>query len=179
MSTGLKRGADGVRASRRARDAARLVRAAGRVRSSCRAALLLVVATLAACAPPPPRADRLVPDGEPSRGIVALRGHGCGGCHVIPGLPETRGAVGPGLGGLATRAYIAGRMTNAPMNLVRWIKEPRTVDPGTVMPTLGVTDREARDIAAYLYSVDAGPPTGPPWPPTTSPQAETPIRATR
>jgi cytochrome c len=117
------------------------------------AALLGVMGGCGAPAPPP---DRVVAGGDPSRGIVALRQHGCGGCHLIRGLPEARGAVGPPLDGLPGRAYIAGRLTNHTMNLTRWIQSPRAVDPGTLMPDLGVSDAEARDIAAYLYTLDSG-----------------------
>ena len=98
---------------------------------------------------------------------IALRAHGCGGCHVIPDLLETRGTAGPSLRGLANRAYITGRLANQPLNVAAWIRSPRTIDPGTLMPDLGVSESEARDIAAYLYSVDADSrATGPPWPPT-------------
>jgi cytochrome c len=110
-----------------------------------------------------PRPPSVVAGGDPARGVVALRAHGCGGCHVIPGLSEARGAVGPSLAGLATRPYIAGRLTNGPLNLMVWIQSPRAVDPGTVMPDLAVSRTEARDIAAYLYSLGpplASPPVG-------------------
>jgi cytochrome c len=105
---------------------------------------------------------RIVPGGDPARGVIALRAHGCGGCHVIPGVAEARGAVGPSLAGLVTRTHIAGRLTNTPLNVVAWIRSPRSVDPGTLMPDLGVTEGQARDIAAYLYSV--GPHRQEPWP---------------
>jgi cytochrome c len=121
-------------------------------------------ATLACDVSPAP--GRVVPDGDPARGVVALRAHGCGGCHVIPGLPEARGAVGPSLAGLAMRTHIAGRLANVPLNLVTWIQSPRSVDPGTLMPNLGVSARQARDIAAYLYSIGPHPSVAPPpWPP--------------
>jgi cytochrome c len=111
---------------------------------------------------------RVVPGGDPAEGIIALRTHGCGGCHVIPGLPEARGAVGPSLAALATRTHIAGRLTNDYLNLMTWIQSPRAVDPGTLMPNLGVSERQARDIAAYLYSIGPAPSvTPPPWPPVS------------
>jgi cytochrome c len=138
-----------------------------RLRSALGALLTTIVGAATACdLSPTPR--RVVPGGDPARGVVALRAHGCGGCHVIPGLPETRGAVGPSLAGLATRTYIAGRLTNGPLNLVAWIQSPRALDPGTLMPDLGVSEGQARDIAAYLYSVGPAPAATPPrWPPVT------------
>jgi cytochrome c1 len=36
--------------------------------------------------------------------------------------------------------------------MVRWIVNPRAIDSLTAMPNLGVTEGEARDIAAYLYT---------------------------
>ena len=51
------------------------------------------------------------------------------------------------------RTMIAGELPNSPDNLVRWIKDPELVEPGTAMPDLGLTDSEARDVAAYLYTL--------------------------
>ena len=93
----------------------------------------------------------LVPGGDPGLGVAAIRRHGCGGCHVIPGVPESRGRVGPSLAGFGSRPYIAGALPNRPLELIQWIRDPRTVHPGTLMPALGVTPAEARDMAAHLY----------------------------
>jgi cytochrome c1 len=95
--------------------------------------------------------ESLVPDGDPVLGVVAIRRHGCGGCHVIPGVAEARGRVGPSLAGFASRPYIAGALPNRPLDLIGWIRDPQVVHPGTLMPRLGVTLAEARDIAAHLY----------------------------
>jgi cytochrome c len=78
--------------------------------------------------------------------------YGCGSCHTIAGIAAARGDVGPALEGFAQRRYIAGRLPNTPANLIHWIRHPQQVDRGNVMPELGVTPQEARDIAAYLYS---------------------------
>jgi cytochrome c len=94
-----------------------------------------------------------VPGGDPGRGQQAIQRYGCGACHAIPGVPGGRGAVGPPLAGIGSRAIIAGRIGNTPENLVRWIESPQAIEPGTAMPELGVTEAEARDIAAYLYTL--------------------------
>jgi cytochrome c len=91
--------------------------------------------------------------GDPARGPAAIERYGCIACHAIPGVPAGRGQVGPPLGGIAGRSIIAGHLTNTPENLVRWIRDPQGIEPGTVMPNMGVTDSDARDIAAYLYSL--------------------------
>jgi cytochrome c1 len=37
--------------------------------------------------------------------------------------------------------------------MMQWIENPPAVDPKTVMPNLGVTEQDARDIAGYLYTL--------------------------
>ena len=91
--------------------------------------------------------------GAPDRGRDALRRYGCVGCHVIPGVRGAHGLVGPSLAGIARRMYVAGVLPNTPDDMMRWIRDPRGVDPLTAMPNTGVTDNAARDIAAYLYTL--------------------------
>jgi putative membrane protein len=97
-------------------------------------------------------AAHLTRGGDARRGAEAIRRLGCGACHAIPGIDGANGQVGPPLGGVGGRAYIAGVLTNTPENMVRWIINPRSVDSLTAMPVLGVSAPEARDIAAYLYT---------------------------
>ena len=91
--------------------------------------------------------------GRPQRGRVVARLYGCGACHTIPGVDGANSLVGPPLAGIANRAYIAGVLTNEPDHLVGWIENPQLIDSKTAMPTLGVSDRDARDIAAYLSTL--------------------------
>ncbi len=88
------------------------------------------------------------------RGKRAVERYGCGACHVIPGIRGARGRVGPKLEDFRNQIYIAGTLTNVPENLVRWIREPQAVNPGSAMPDLGVREEEARDMAAFLYAGD-------------------------
>jgi cytochrome c len=92
-----------------------------------------------------------IPGSHPDSAPAAMKAFGCGSCHTIPGVDGADGRVGPDLGGIDDRWSIAGRLPNTPANLVRWIMHPQQVDPGTLMPDLGVPARQARDIAAYLY----------------------------
>lgn len=78
---------------------------------------------------------------------------GCGACHVIPGVQGARGLVGPPLYFYGRRTIIAGELPNTPDNLVRWLKDPKQVEPGTAMPDLGLNDQQARDMVAYLYTL--------------------------
>jgi cytochrome c1 len=96
---------------------------------------------------------RLLTGGDPARGLQLVQTYGCGGCHTMPRVPQATGKVGPPLSGIGERVYLAGRLENRPENLIAWIQHPRTVDPQTAMPELGVTEAQARDIAAYLYTL--------------------------
>ncbi|HJP84792.1 MAG TPA: cytochrome c oxidase assembly protein [Gemmatimonadaceae bacterium] len=87
------------------------------------------------------------------RGRTAIRKYGCGSCHNIPGVGGAVGMVGPPLGQIAQRVYIAGVLPNEPDNMIRWIENPQAIDSKTAMPYMGVTPRDARDIAAYLYTL--------------------------
>jgi cytochrome c len=92
--------------------------------------------------------------GDPERGRALTGDRGCGGCHVIPGVPRATGLVGPSLERMASRVYIAGVLANSPGNMVRWLQNPPAVDPLTAMPNLHLEQHDARDIAAYLYTLD-------------------------
>jgi cytochrome c2 len=91
--------------------------------------------------------------GDPDRGIAAIGRYGCAACHTIPGIRGANAAVGPPLTRIASRSYLAGQIQNTSANMVRWIQHPREVEKGTAMPEMGVTDSDARDIAAYLYTL--------------------------
>lgn len=91
--------------------------------------------------------------GESIQGKALIQSKGCGACHVIPGIPDAKGLVGPPLYFFSRRTMIAGELPNTADNLVRWIKDPKAVEPGTAMPDLGLTDQQARDVAAYLYTL--------------------------
>jgi len=91
--------------------------------------------------------------GDAAAGRAAVARRPCGGCHEIPGVGGAKGTVGPPLTRFARRAYIAGRLDNTPENLVAWIVDPHAADPRTAMPPMGVPPAEARDIAAFLYTL--------------------------
>jgi cytochrome c2 len=91
--------------------------------------------------------------GDPERGPDLMRKYGCQTCHTIPGVVGANGLVGPPLAGIASRSYIAGVLPNAPDNMLRWIRDPKAVDPLTAMPNTGVTPSDARHIVAYLYTL--------------------------
>ncbi len=82
-----------------------------------------------------------------------ISARGCGRCHHVPGVSEADGWVGPPLTAFARRSFISGQLPNTPENLVRWIRDPQSIDPKTAMPRVPLDDAQARDIAAYLFSL--------------------------
>jgi cytochrome c2 len=95
-----------------------------------------------------------IPGGDVERGAQLMINYGWVSCHTIPGIPEANTHVGPPLTDWALRRYITGSLPNEPDNLVDFIVNPQAIEPGTAMPTLGVSPEEARDMAAYLYTLD-------------------------
>jgi cytochrome c len=94
-----------------------------------------------------------VTGGDPQRGKALIERYGCIACHAVPGIPGHGSNVGPPLDKMARRAYVGGVLPNLPDDLVRWLRNPPAVDPRTAMPNLGISETEAKDIAAYLYTL--------------------------
>lgn len=92
--------------------------------------------------------------GDARRGAEIVRDRGCGTCHRIPGIRGAQGLVGPPLDFMARRSYIAGRVPNDPAQMIRWVQAPEDVDPETAMPNLGLNAEQARDVAAYMYTLN-------------------------
>ena len=95
---------------------------------------------------------RAMTAGDPARAPALIRRYGCAGCHTISGIPGGDGQVGSSLADLRQRVYIAGVVTNSPDNLIGWIVTPQAFSPRTAMPATGISEAEARDVAAYLYA---------------------------
>ncbi len=114
--------------------------------------LTVALAILTACGEASPPPHLRVPGGDADRGRLHVARYGCAACHQIPGFGAS-GRVGPPLNDVAVRGYIGGVLPNQPQNLVAWIVDPPAHAPGTAMPNLGVSREEARDIAAYLYTL--------------------------
>ncbi len=117
------------------------------------AGVVLALALLAACVRPPEAPPRIIDRGDPAAGAAAIERHACGACHIIPGIRGARSPVGPPLEAYSRRAFVAGTLPNNQDNLVRFLLDPDRVRPGTAMPDLGLTEREAEDIAAYLLGL--------------------------
>jgi cytochrome c2 len=98
-------------------------------------------------------AKQQISQGNPLKAPNVIQKYGCGTCHKIPGVVGANGTVGPALEDLSKRSLLAGQIPNTPDNLVLWIQHPQQVRPGSDMPEMGVSDTDARNIAAYLYSL--------------------------
>ena len=94
------------------------------------------------------------PEGSIERGRNLLAQYQCTSCHAIPGVAGPRGRVGPPLQRFGQRSYIAGEIPNRPDTLARWIETPAALVPGTLMPDMGASAADARDMAAYLGSLE-------------------------
>lgn len=117
------------------------------------AALIKAQAARAASAPVPGEDGVPLPP-DPDRGKTAIRHYSCHACHEIPGITGANVPVGPPLKGIASRKYLAGILPNSPENMMRWIRAPQEVAPLSAMPDLHVSERDARDITAYLLTLE-------------------------
>ncbi|HEY9555837.1 MAG TPA: c-type cytochrome [Acidimicrobiales bacterium] len=115
----------------------------------------MLIAVLAACGAADPGGSVVDPAavGDVRAGRAAIETHGCASCHNIPGISGADATVGPPLDDWAQRVYIAGALVNSPEALQRWLLDPQAVEPGTAMPDVGLSEEEAADVAAYLFSL--------------------------
>ncbi|MFW6039762.1 MAG: cytochrome c oxidase subunit II [Gemmatimonadota bacterium] len=105
-----------------------------------------------------PRAEEPAQDTELAaiveEGQTLVMSKGCIACHRIDGTPA-RGALGPDLSHVGSRRTIAaGILENDRENMIRWLRDPEAVKPGTTMPTLDLTDEELAALADYLGSLE-------------------------
>jgi len=77
----------------------------------------------------------------------------CVNCHSVAGT-VANGQFGPDLTHLMSRDTIAaGILRNTPDNLRRWVQNPETFKPGSLMPAMGLGDRELNAVTAYMASL--------------------------
>lgn len=97
---------------------------------------------------------RSIMGADAARGLAVTQRVGCAACHVTPGVRWPKGRAGPSLKGFADRPMIGGRFPNRPDVLVAWLIDAPAMSSETAMPAMPLTQAEARDIAAYLYTLD-------------------------
>ena len=77
----------------------------------------------------------------------------CINCHAVAGTVAD-GRFGPDLTHLMSRDTIAaGAAPNTPENLRRWIQNPETIKPGSLMPAMQLNDRDIDALTAYLETL--------------------------
>src|SRR2546425_213535 len=92
------------------------------------------------------------PSGLAAEGKTLYASRGCVGCHTIRGV--SAGVLGPDLTTFGSRRTLAaGMFPNTPERVAEWVKNPGGLKPGVKMPALGLTDDQARAVAAYLASL--------------------------
>jgi mono/diheme cytochrome c family protein len=72
--------------------------------------------------------------------------YGCNSCHIAD-YKNDKGYVGPALAGVGNRL--------TPVWTYKWLKEPNSLRPGTIMPNFALKDDEARDLTAFLMTLQA------------------------
>ena len=112
----------------------------------------IVALLLVACADKsdPPRT---IAGADAARGVEVVQRVGCAACHTTPGVDWPKGASGPSLEGFGERPFIAGRLPNQPDVLTAWVADAPSLSPETAMPPMPLTESEARDVAAWLYTL--------------------------
>lgn len=118
-----------------------------------RCALVLAV-LLAACSHPEHKqSTSSATGGDAARGKAAIDRYGCTACHTVPGIQGPGGMVGPPLDHIASHPLIAGTLPNRPQTMIQFLQNPQQYAPQGAMPNLGISPGDARDIAAYLYTL--------------------------
>jgi cytochrome c2 len=100
-----------------------------------------------------------------ARGRELLDVKGCGVCHEMTGTAPLQGALLPSaaaVGDLARAVRLAPdlRFTRdrwTPSSLVAWLLDPQQIKADTLMPKMGLSQDEARSLAAYLLTAPLGP----------------------
>jgi cytochrome c1 len=118
---------------------------------ACAALVLTCAGLLAGCGDDDFRKPYIGGDARIGKQLVTQ--YQCGACHRIPNVPGAGGEAGPDLEKFGRSSYIAGGIPNVPPRLVAWLLDPPALKPGTVMPAMGMTEQEARHMAAYLYTL--------------------------
>lgn len=90
---------------------------------------------------------------SPQAGQYVFEHQSCISCHTVAGTVAT-GRYGPDLTHLMSRETIAaGAAPNTPDKLLQWVGDPNQLKPGSLMPAMHLSDRENKQITAYLMTL--------------------------
>ena len=124
-----------------------------RIAKRWRRAAMFLIMLLGACDQMEAPAQQRVINGDREAGRAVIAAVACGICHVIPGIRGANGIVGPSLAGFGQRQLIGGVAPNQPAVLARWVRDAPSIAPNTGMPELPLSETQARDVAAYLFTL--------------------------
>jgi cytochrome c2 len=102
--------------------------------------------------------------GDPAAGRAVLESKACGTCHVFSGVadlmlkPNLAAADQKGKDAIELAPdlrFVRDRMSFT--NVVAWLRDPTAVKPGTLMPNMKLTEKEAKDAAAYISATALAP----------------------
>jgi hypothetical protein len=115
--------------------------------------LIALGLALSACEEASTPVEQRIIGANPEAGRAVIAAIECGVCHRIPGVAGANGIVGPPLDAFGRRQFIAGVHPNQPTTLVKWVMNAPALAPDTGMPDLDLTETQARNVAAYLYTL--------------------------
>ena len=94
-------------------------------------------------------------------GRQLMENRACGTCHAFTGadLPVKptlkAGESNPAIELAPDLRYTRERLS--PDDLVRWLRQPEKMKPGTLMPNLGLSQSQAQDIAEHILKAELNP----------------------
>ncbi len=89
---------------------------------------------------------------EAFRAVRTPASNSCIACHAIQGI--SFGVLGPDLNHVGSRSTLAGGiLDNTAENLAAWLRDPPAMKPGSLMPTIGLSEEEIAALVAYLRSM--------------------------
>jgi cytochrome c oxidase subunit 2 len=90
---------------------------------------------------------------EAAAGRRIFESTSCINCHAVQGTIAD-GRFGPDLTHLMSRKTIAsGAADNTPANLKKWIDNPDSIKPGSLMPAMRLTEKDLSALTAYLETL--------------------------
>lgn len=103
---------------------------------------------------PAPAAETLTGDVAAGAAAFIDPQNACIACHMIDGVPQAVGKLGPNLTHVGSRAFLAGGvLANNPENLAHWLRDPQGVKPGNLMKIRTLDEQTVSNIVAYLSSL--------------------------
>lgn len=115
--------------------------------------MALLLATVLSGCKPPPETGPAFSSAAIERGRAVVAASGCAACHAFPDIDWPKGNAGPSLVAFDGKGPIAGALPNTPANLAAFVRNAPAAKPGSTMPAMPISQREARDVAAYLYGI--------------------------